>query len=391
MVFACLRLMRRGFLALSLALSAMALLPGLAAATVPTASFTMEPSPAKVGQQVTFTDTSTDPDGDAIVQRGWDINGDGLVSDPFGPAQVSRTYDRAGQVTITLHVTDARGETASVSQVLTVLSKHPGPAPAPTPDPVPTPTAGPAATPTPAPASTATQNRTPTAAFVFSPFAGVVGEPVSFQSTSSDADGSLVSQVWDLDDDGQFDDAAGGTAQAVYTSPGSRAVSLRVTDDGGASSVAFQFVTVSAAPPSATVSGVSQGASSSPTAAPKRRTPLIAPFPIVRIRGQIVGATVWLQMLSVSAPAHVTVIVRCDGRGCPLNKTIQRVGSKSRTLRFQRLERRLPTGTVLRVSVTKPGNVGKYTQFTLRRGRAPARRDLCLRDGSTHPTACPAS
>jgi hypothetical protein len=58
---------------------------------------------------------------------------------------------------------------------------------------------------------------------------------------------------------------------------------------------------------------------------------------------------------------------------------------------FRRLERRLPAGTVLRVSVTKPGTIGKFTRFILRRGTAPARRDLCLRDGARGPSACPAS
>jgi PKD repeat protein len=384
--------LRRVLAALAPALCGAALMPTLAAATPPTASFTMDPSPAPVDEQVTFTDTSTDPDGDAIVQRGWDINGDGVVTDPSGPPQVSRPYHDPGQVTITLHVTDAAGETASVSHVLTVFdpTQNPAPGPDPAPDPMPTPTPTPAPTPAPPPAA---PNRTPTAAFLFSPFAPVVGELVTFQSSSQDADGSLAAQTWDLDGDGQFGDAAGATVQTVYTTPGSRAVSLRVTDDRGASSVAFQSVTVSAGETGAPVGGAAQGApaTAAPTAAARRRTPLMTPFPIVRIRGQVVGAVVRLDVLSVAAPARATVTVSCAGRGCPAKQLTQRVGGHRRTVRFARLERRLRAGTVLRVAVTKPGTIGKYTRFILRRDAAPARRDLCLRDGARRPSACPAA
>jgi len=40
------------------------------------------------------------------------------------------------------------------------------------------------------------------------------------------------------------------------------------------------------------------------------------------------------------------------------------------------------------VLVTKPGRIGKYTRFRLRRGAAPDRRDLCVRYGSTRPFRC---
>ena len=151
---------------------------------------------------------------------------------------------------------------------------------------------------------------------------------MTFTSTSQDADGSLVSQEWDLDGDNQFDDAAGGTAQTVFTTPGSRAVSLRVKDDRGASSIAFQFVTVGAATTAgAPVDGAAPGgivpAAPAAPAAPASatggagRTPLMTPFPIVRIRGRVVGASVRLDVLSVAAPARATVTVSCAGRGCP--------------------------------------------------------------------------
>jgi alpha-tubulin suppressor-like RCC1 family protein len=73
-----------------------------------------------------------------------------------------------------------------------------------------------------------------------------VGQPVVFDpSTSSDTGGRIVRYEWDLDDDGNFDDAASIVAQTVtvtYMVNGDRAVSLKVTDDLGAwHSVRYPF------------------------------------------------------------------------------------------------------------------------------------------------------
>ena len=96
----------------------------------------------------------------------------------------------------------------------------------------------------PAPGNPGTTNTPPVARITASPAA--VGQPVTFDpSTSSDAGGRIVRYEWDLDDDGSFDDAASITplvVTATYTVNGNRAVSLRVTDDLGAShSVRYPF------------------------------------------------------------------------------------------------------------------------------------------------------
>jgi hypothetical protein len=46
---------------------------------------------------------------------------------------------------------------------------------------------------------------------------------------------------------------------------------------------------------------------------------------------------------------------------------------------------------VLQIKVYKPGLVGKYTSFTIRRGRLPVRVDECLDASHFTPIACPAS
>ena len=52
-------------------------------------------------------------------------------------------------------------------------------------------------------------------------------------SASIDADGTIVVYEWDLDNDGEYDDATGATAKSVANDDASYTVGLRVTDDDG--------------------------------------------------------------------------------------------------------------------------------------------------------------
>lgn len=73
----------------------------------------------------------------------------------------------------------------------------------------------------------------PTADFNVDPPNPVVGEPVTFDaSTSFDPDGQVVAFEWDFDGDGQLD-ATGAVAAFVYETRGTFAVTLTVTDDEG--------------------------------------------------------------------------------------------------------------------------------------------------------------
>jgi PKD repeat protein len=348
---------------------------GDAVAASPTASFTMSRTVTPVGEPVTFTDTSTDPDGD-LVNRGWDLNADGVITDPTGSRVVSRAYDTPGQVPIFLRVRDAAGNVDTETRILTVVPRGTTvPAPAPSPAPAPTPT------PAPTPAE---PNRSPDAAFSFAPGAPEIGETVVFTSGSGDADGTIASQLWDLDGDGQFDDAGGGTAQTFFAAPGPHTVSLSVTDDRGASSVAFQTVGVRERQTATATSG-------GPVILGPGGTPALPPLPVVvRIRGQVLPGTVRLRLLAVTAPRGATIVVRCrPARRCPLRRTAVDVGERGRTVRFPRLHRRLRAGTVIEVAVTRPGRIGKWTRFTIRRGSAPSRKDLCLRRPGGRPVRCP--
>jgi hypothetical protein len=86
----------------------------------PAPSFTVTPAAPVVGQAVTFTDTSTDPDG-AIAGRGWDLNGDGAFDDGTA-ASVQRTFTAAGTFTVREQVADGQGATSVAVQQVTVTT-----------------------------------------------------------------------------------------------------------------------------------------------------------------------------------------------------------------------------------------------------------------------------
>jgi hypothetical protein len=76
-------------------------------------------------------------------------------------------------------------------------------------------------------------SQTPIPGFTFSPGVPTTNTPVQFDaSESTDADGSIDTYEWDLDDDGTFE-ASGVTATHTFSSAGSHNVTLRVTDNAG--------------------------------------------------------------------------------------------------------------------------------------------------------------
>lgn len=122
-----------------------------------------------------------------------------------------------------------------------------------------------------------------------------------------------------------------------------------------------------------------------PTA--RARPVLLSPFPIVRIRGRLTRTGAVVNLVSVRAPRGARVSVSCRGRGCPA-----RVPARTaRLVTFKRLRRHLRAGAVLEIRVTRPGTIGKYTRFVIRRGKAPLRRDSCLRLNGVKPMTCPST
>jgi large repetitive protein len=152
---------------------------------------------------------------------------------------------------------------------------------------------------------------------------------------------------------------------------GTHNFAVRAVDEAGNrdSTPATKVWTVLAPPPAAAAAGPS----------------LINPFPVIRISGTITRRGVRLRLFLVNAPAGAKVMVRCRGKGCPFSKKSR----AAKVFRMRTIEKKFyPAGVKLEVFVTKPGTIGKYTRFKIRRGKAPARTDRCLPVGSLKPTRC---
>jgi PKD repeat protein len=223
------------------------------------------------------------------------------------------------------------------------------------------------------PAAALAADQAPDADFSLSTEDPPAGHRVLFQSSSCDPDGRLVRHDWDFDGDGRFDDADGPVVLKTFPRRGERSVGLRVTAAGGATDVQRRSVIV-------------DSEYALPRPKPER---MVSPYPVVRIAGRLTRRGARIRRLSVSrAPTCAVVKVSCRGRSCPA-RSITRFKGRRGPLTFKLFQRRLLAGTVLTVRVSKGDAVGKFTQFRVRSGKAPRRRDRCLRPGETKGSACP--
>jgi glucose/arabinose dehydrogenase len=99
-----------------------------------------------------------------------------------------------------------------------------------------------------------TGNQPPTARISASPTSGLAPLQVTFDgSKSTDPEAGPLTYSWDLNGDGTFGDATGRIAHYTYTHNGTRKVSLRVTDDQGASATTSVKITVGNTAPAAVI------------------------------------------------------------------------------------------------------------------------------------------
>ncbi len=76
----------------------------------PVPAFSFSPTAPAVGAGVTFTSSSSDPDGQ-ITKLEWDLNGDGRFDDAQGPT-ATWTFTAPGPHTVSLKATDEQGVSA---------------------------------------------------------------------------------------------------------------------------------------------------------------------------------------------------------------------------------------------------------------------------------------
>jgi hypothetical protein len=124
------------------------------------------------------------------------------------------------------------------------------------------------------------------------------------------------------------------------------------------------------------------------TAEASKPVPL-RPFPRVVIAGKAYPLGAAVSRLAVRGPNGARVRVRCRGEGCPVSRISRRI--RGGGIRLRALETNLLFGTVIEIRVTRPGTIGKFTRIRIRRGRPPARKDLCASPGARKPVPCPKS
>jgi large repetitive protein len=211
----------------------------------------------------------------------------------------------------------------------------------------------------------------PSASFKWIPSAPNTGEPITLISTATDPTAAITGYAWAPAGNGVF--AAGESSLTTsFATPGPHVVQLRVTDGAGASSVATETIPVSAAP-----------------------VPLMQPFPVVRMAGSYNGTGADITVLTVLAPVGAKVTVTCRGPHCPaksqavLATAAPKSGAGTVVVSFKRFERRLRAGVVLEIWVSKGGEIGKFTRFTIHRGKSPSRIDECVNPAGNTPIVCP--
>jgi hypothetical protein len=302
---------------------------------------------------LTATNIADPDDAASAIKVAWDLDDDG-VYDVNGPT-ADATFAHPGAQTVAMRLTDPQGDAVVVRRAVDVA------------------------------------NRPPVAAFDVNPSAPHTGDDITLTARGTDPDGGTMqlTSAWDLDGDGQFDDATGDVAHASFLA-GPHVVRLRVTDGDGAATVVERTldvttpITVLAAPaPFADASAVA------PALAPQdTRLRPMAPYPVVRLRGRVAGARVLIELLSIkNVPAAAHATASCKGAACHgLTRALTRAG-KIGAITKALAGRRLGAGAVVEIRLAQPGAIGKLVRFTFRRGRAPLRFDGCLTPAGT-PGPC---
>src|SRR2546423_1604015 len=208
----------------------------------------------------------------------------------------------------------------------------------------------------------------PHADFVWFPTSPRPSESTLLASVSTATTSPIVKYAWDLEQ-GEGFQSGGPTLDTKFTTYAPREVRLRVTDANGSSDIATHTISMSAPPPS-----------------------VISPFPIVRIVGVVKRAGVRIKLLAVRLGASARAVVACRGRRCPAKSQARALPASRRGIgwvRFRRFERFVRAGLALEIRISKPGKIGAFTRFAIRRRKLPARSDSCLDPAGIKPIACP--
>lgn len=285
----------------------------------PVAAIAQDPAAGITGEPITISSASTDADGDPLLCA-WDLNGDGTFETPG--CSVTRTIPKAGTFNVALKVSDGVA-TDTATRTVTVA------------------------------------NRPPAASVVASPDAPLTGDEITLDGRGSrDPDGTIVAGGWDLDGDGDFDDAAGPLAAVTFDTAGPHTVALRVVDDNGATAVASAVV------------NVGQGAVAAAVSPPKPAAPAKIGATLRYAFTRTSKTTMFTSLLVRNVPIGAKVKASCKGGGCAKKAFVAIAKSDSVSLKTL-LRRKLKVGAVITVVVSKPGLTTRIIVVTVRKGKDP--------------------
>jgi len=161
------------------------------------ADFSYYPANPTRNDVIHFTDSST-----GAVSWHWDF-GDGTTSNERNP---THQYTQLGTFTVTLTVSDGSGKSDSISKKISIV------------------------------------NIPPNADFSYDPITPFIGEPITFDaSSSSDFDGTIVNYTWDLGDGSVSYEKR---FAHIYNEVGSYSVKLTVKDNDGGVATTTKIITV---------------------------------------------------------------------------------------------------------------------------------------------------
>lgn len=174
----------------------------------PTASISIEPESADMGEEITFSaEASSDEDG-TIESYQWDLTGDQEFNQT-GDVQ-TKTYSSDGTYNIHLRIVDSDGAQGSAQDAITI---EPGDQP-------------------------------PKPSFTISPSNPAPNETITLDGSESVDDGSITKYEWDLDGDESYEEN-GQSIETSFSSTGEIPIKLRVTDDAGNTDTIVEDVSVS--------------------------------------------------------------------------------------------------------------------------------------------------
>lgn len=188
-------------------------------AAPPNASLTVGNTTPEVGQTSVSLDASDSNSSTGIAEYRWDLSGNGSADRTTTDATIEHVFAAPGERNVTVTVVAGDGQTDAAAVPVNVTDRT-----APTPQ-------------------------------IDAPLTTVVDEPLAISGANSSDNHRIGSYAWTL---GDGTNASGATVNHSYASPGDYNISLTVTDPSGNEATANRTVTVSQAPPNASLDAPGQ-------------------------------------------------------------------------------------------------------------------------------------